>query len=133
MKIDPTMLKQINSAVDASLKKNKDIKAAADVEKVVADYVKKNKIGLENTQRIMKLEALVKTFQKQIADMKKAEYSNWQSIFRNMTRHDELAKQGDQRFKLIESELRSTDRLAGDCYELINKMMADIEKLKKKK
>lgn len=133
MKIDPTMMKQINSAVDASLKKNKDIKAAADVEKVVADYVKKNKIGLENTQRIMKLEALVKTFQKQIADMKKAEYSNWQSMYRNMTRHDEQAKQDDQRFKLIESELRNTDKLAGDCYELINKMMADIEKLKKKK
>ena len=133
MKIDPTMMKQINSAVDASLKKNKDIKAAADVEKVVADYVKKNKIGLENTQRIMKLEALVKTFQKQIADMKKAEYSNWQSIFRNMTRHDERAKQDDRRFRQIESELRDTDKLAGDCYELINKMMADIDKLKKKK
>ena len=133
MKIDPTMMKQINSAVDASLKKNKDIKAAADVEKVVADYVKKNKIGLENTQRTMKLEALVKTFQKQIADMKKAEYSNWQSMYRNMTRHDKQAKQDDQRFKLIESELRNTDKLAGDCYELINKMMADIEKLKKKK
>ena len=97
MKIDGAMLKQINQAVTTELKKNKDIKAAADVEKNIDKFISKNKEAIANARAIQQLEKRAKDLETKLRTMEKTVES--------------ISKQADQNSRKLEMLEKEVERL----------------------